>query len=236
MNKKEFTIEDVLYMYDTVEKWNIYCGNLTSDKSLIPMYHGLSKAEFYGKGEFLEGYNSGDLVMQLDGLGDLSYTVFEWDMLQLGKMYTPRKINKIPFYILDGWTKDLFKLVKRLDYSINLEYSEYAAADLISLLTCYSDVADIRGVFDAVTASNYSKIPLVSEVVDESHTLDNEVKRIEAQGRYVQVDYKLLDSDDGQRVIFTAMEDLQDGVVFSKPKIIKSRAFKEVCDLSQFIY
>lgn len=230
MNKKEFTIEDVLYMYDTVEKWNIYCGNLTSDKSLIPMYHNLSKSEFYGKGEFLEGYNSGDLVMQLDGLGDLSYTVFEWDMLD----YDAEDEPAIEAFDTVNFTKEVH--ITSLKQSLECEYASGAAYNLIKLLILYSDVADIRGVFDAITVSNYSKIPLVSEVVDENHTLDEEVKRIEAQGRYAQVGYKLLDSDEGQRVIFTALEDLQDGVVFSKPKIIKSKAFKEVCDLSQFIY
>lgn len=232
MKKKEFTIEDVLYMYDTVEKWNIYCGNLTSDKSLIPMYHGLSEAEFYGKREFLEGYHSGDLVMQLDGLGDLSYTVFEWDMLDYleGEVLTLQEVfSKEPTF-----DKDVH--ITYIKHALEDGYAYGAAYNLIKLLILYSDVADIRAVFDAITVSNYSKIPLVSEVVDENHTLDDEVKRIEAQGRYAQVSYKLLDSDKGQRVIFTAMEDLQDGVVFSKPKIIKSRAFKEVCDLSKFIY
>lgn len=230
MNKKEFTVEDVLYMYDTVEKWNIYCGNLTSEKSLIPMYHGLSEAEFYGKGEFLEGYNSGDLVMQLDGLGDLAYTVFEWDMLD----YDVEDEPAIEAFDTVNFTKEAH--ITSLKHSLESEYASGAAYNLIKLLIIYSDIADIRGVFDAITVSNYSKIPLVSEVVDENHTLDDEVKRIGAQGRYAQVGYKLLDSDDGQRVIFTAMEDLQDGVVFSKPKIIKSKAFKEVEDLSQFIY
>ncbi len=227
MNKKEFTVEDVLYMYDTVEKWNTYCGNLTSDKSLIPMYHDLSKAEFYGKNEFLEGYNSGNLVMQLDGLGDLSYTVFEWDMLD---------DNEPAIETFDTVTRTKESHVTFLKTSFELGYACRAAYNLIKLLILYSDVADIRGVFDAITVSNYSKIPLVSEVVDENHTLADEVNRIEQQGRYAQVSYKLLDSDEGQRVIFTAMEDLQDAVVFSKPKVIKSKAFKEPVDLSQFIY
>lgn len=232
MKKKEFTVEDVLYMYDTVEKWNTYCGNLTSDKSLIPMYHGLSEAEFYGKGEFLEGYNSGDLVMQLDGLGDLSYTVFEWDMLE----YYEGELPTLQEVFCKSTTFDKATHITYLINALGDGYASGAAYNLIKLLIIYSDVADIRGVFDAITVSNYSKIPLATEVVDENYTLDDEVKRIEAQGRYAQVGYKLLDSDEGQRVIFTAMEDLQDGVVFSKPKIIKSRAFNEVCDLNKFIY
>lgn len=232
MQKKEFTVEDVLYMYDTVEKWNIYCGNLSDDKSLISMYRDLTHAEFYGKNEFLQGYESGDLVMQLDGLGDLVYTTFFWDVLSCTDVPT----HTLREVIGQSTTFDIDTRVNYLKDALEDGYSWGTTYNLIRLLILYSDVADIRGVFDAVTVSNYSKIPLVSEVVDENHTLDDEVKRIEGQGRYKNVSYKLLDSNEGQRVIFTAMEDLQDGVVFSKPKIIKSRAFKEVEDLSQYIY
>lgn len=231
MKKKEFTIEDVIYMYDTVVKWNEFCGNMSTDKSLVPMYRDLTYVEFFGKNEFLQGYESNDLVMQLDGLGDLAYTTFFWDVLCAS--VATLALEEV---FEQSTTFDADTHIKYLKVHLKDGYAWGIAYNLIKLLILYSETADIRGVFDAITVSNYSKVPLVSEVISDNHTLEDEVLCIEGQGRYKNVSYKLIDSKEGQRVVFLAGEDLQDGVVFDKLKIIKSKAFKEVEDLRKFIY
>lgn len=226
--KKKLTVDDILYMYKTVLDWNTYCGNNVNDKSLIPMYNDLSKAEFYGKNEFLQGYESGDLVMQLDGVGDLAYTTFYWELLSYGMP----KEDGFEFKI----KRNLDCTVQDLGYALNNACETFAADCVVHLMQNYAEVADVVGVFNAITTSNYSKVPLVSEVVYDGHTLEDEVVRITNEKRYGDVSYKLIDTPEGQRVVFLAMKDLQDGVTFSKLKIIKSRSFKEVEDLSKFIY
>ena len=41
---------------------------------LIPAYLQLSREEFYSRNEFLQGWFTGDKVMQADGIADLVFT------------------------------------------------------------------------------------------------------------------------------------------------------------------
>lgn len=229
-NKAVLTGEDILYMQDKVVAWNKFCGNMPDDNSLIPVYQRLTQEELLGKGELVESWEAGNMIGVADGVADLVFTSFFWNVL---------KNNGVE---KDSWREHaedgLNCKVESLLHNLVLEVDNYFwfQTDFIMLLYKMSELMDVKKVFDIVCESNYSKVPLVSEAVDEKYSLEDEVKRIEAEGRYAQVSYALIDSDEGQRVVFKAKEDLREGVVFNKPKIIKSKAFKDVVGLEDCIY
>lgn len=232
-NKSILTGEDILYMQDKVVAWNEFCGNMPDDKSLIPVYQSLTQEELLGKGELVESWNNGDMVGVADGIADLVFTSFFWSVLD-GEDFSEE--NDWHKEVNAGWTpRSIDNIIERLKWSVELN-AHHTQTYFALLLYKMSELMDVRKVFDIVCESNYSKIPLVSEVTSSTHSLDDEVKRIEAEGRYAQVHYILLDSDEGQRVVFKANEDLREDKVFSKAKIIKSKAFKDVVGLEDCIY
>lgn len=215
--KKQFTQETFDRMIDKVVFWNGLAGNLPEDKSLEPVYLQLVREEMFGQNEFLQGWFTGDKVMQADGVADL---IFTGGMLSRIQGVQPR-------YPVDFFsTCEMIAILadNLIDNSLGVYNS------LFGLCLKMSEVMDVEDIFNAVYDSNMSKY--VHEVELGNFDLDEEVRLIEEQGRYTGVDYRQV----GQYFIFTAKQDVRSGVVFDKPKIVKPSTFKEPIDLSQYIY
>lgn len=223
MEKKNFTLETFERMIEKVVFWNKLGGNEVTDDSLIPVYQQLSQEEFFGKDEFLQGWFTGDKVTQADGTGDFIFvqgflcelmqdTTIDLNDEEIGKLYP--KTNLI---------------VADLAHNIINGYEDYQG--LYILCRKMSEIMDVEAVFNAVYESNMTKFVNKDELY-HGFCLDGEIQHIEDQGRYADVTYKEV----GDYYVFTAGRDVKSGVVFDKPKVIKPSTFKEVCDLSQFIY
>lgn len=218
--KKEFTQEIFDKMIDKVVFWNKLAGNLPEDKSLEPVYLQLAREEMFGQNEFLQGWFTRDRVMLADGVADLIFT---------GGMLSRIKDDYRIFTDMELRSLKTEEVVVQLSADL-IEHEGIVNDSLYSLCFKMSEVMDVEAVFKAVYVSNMSKY--VHEVELGDFDLDEEVRLIESQGRYSGVDYKQF----GEYFIFTAKQDVQSGVVFDKPKIVKPSTFKEPIDLSQFIY
>ena len=94
---------------------------------------------------------------------------------------------------------------------------------------------DVEGVFNTIYESNMSKYLDSSNFWTKEErdlALHKEVDYIISQGRYAEVSYY----ESNGYIVFTAQEDLQSGVVFPTPKIVKPSCFQEVTGLEKFIY
>ena len=218
--KKEFTQETFDRMLDKVVFWNSLAGNLPEDKSLEPVYLQLTREEMFGHNEFLQGWFTGDKVMQADGVADLIFTGGMLSRIQEDyRIFTDSELQSLK-------TEEV---VAQLSSDL-IEHGGIVNDSLYSLCFKMSEVMNVEAVFNAVYVSNMSKYVHEAELGD--FCLDEEVRLIEEQGRYSGVDYKQV----GQYFIFTAKQDVQSGVVFDKPKIVKPSTFKEPADLTPFIY
>ena len=214
---KEFTLKTFEGMLDKVVFWNSLAGNLPEDKTLEPVYLQLTREEMFGKNEFLQGWFTGDKVMQADGIADLLFT---------GGMLSRIQKTEHEYDYIELSTNEVVASLAEdiIDNSLGVYDSLYA------LCLKMSEVMDVEAVFNAVYESNMTKY--VHEVQLGDFDLDEEVRIIEEQNRYSGVDYHKV----GSYYIFTARQDVQSGVVFDKPKIVKPSTFKEVQGLAQFIY
>lgn len=231
LSKAVLTFDDILYMQDTVVQWNLFGGNLPTDKSLIPVYKGLTEEELLGKDELLESWEKQDWVWICDGVGDSIYTGFFWGILTGDSL---KEEDRTWFENITN-SVAITTLLESMRYNLQDNKHDdcygYNCA-LIWLLVTLSGKINVRKVFDKVTESNYSKFPLVADVED----IDAEVEAIIKAGRYGGVFAEKFDSPQGERVVFKAMEDIREGRKFSKAKIIKSRQFKDVVGLEECIY
>ncbi len=225
MEKKQFTQETFDKMIDKVVFWNELAGNLPEDKSLEPVYLQLAREEMFGQNEFLQGWFTSDKVMQADGLAD---SVFTSGFLAV---LTESAEN---FIIPDEDYRDIYSVEEIIgEYSgtlINIYGYELLLENLYALCLKMSVYMDVEAVFNAVYESNMTKY--VHEASLGDFDLEEEVGIIEEQNRYSGVDYHKV----GSYYIFTAKQDVQSGVVFDKPKIVKPSTFKEPIDLTPFIY
>jgi len=206
--------------------WNKIGGNEVEDKSLIPIYTQLSREEMFGQNEFLQGWFTGDKVMQADGVGDLLFTV--------GMLCELTDSCEHFQCITSEWkgafsTEEVISLLSSslIDIEDTLELRE----TLFALCVKMSEIMDVERVFRVISDSNYSKY-VHEDMLYHGFDLDGEADLIESKGRYGDVKYKKV----GDYYVFTAGKDLESGVVFDKPKIIKSSLFREVEGLEKFIY
>ena len=227
--KKEFNLEIFNGMLDKVVHWNAIGGNSVDNKGLIPTYVALSREEFFGKDEFLQGWLSGDKVMQADGLGDLVFTfgflcklVKSEDILLTDKGIMlsgiQGRIGSISYNLLD---ED--------------DETEYWCEDLYALCLKFSEIMDVEGVFNTIYESNMSKYLDSSTFWTKEErdlALHKDIDYIISQGRYSGISYY----ESNGYIVFTAEEDMQSGVKFPTPKIVKPSCFQEVTGLGQFIY
>ncbi len=223
MDKKEFTLEVFNNTLDKVVWWNSVAGNKVTDESLIPVYLQLSREEFYGHNEFLQGWFTGDKVMTLDGICDLLFTVGF-----LSKLSGSKPVTEETHFFTSGVEKNEISF---LSTNLLCEDYRFLQSNLFYFCKAMSEHFDIEGAFEAVYESNMSKYIHESKVWHGNY-LDDEVSQIEDKGRYADVGYR----KEGEYFIITAGRDLESGVVFDKPKIIKPRTFHEPKDLEQFIY
>lgn len=229
--KKILTPDDVYYMQSEVTKWNEVFGNSLTDKSLIPTYENLVREEWGGKGEYYESYLAGDLVGRADGICDLIFTGMM--LATLNNCHYTKKDKGWLEYVLSRSNVDLDEEIQEIGLWINDAASIHSkiSAHLPHLLRAESEYMDIRGAFDRVLESNYSKAISVPTKVD----ISEEIIRIEAQGRYADVSVDI----NSEWVILRAHRDLQEGKYFERGKVAKSSLFKDVKDLGgldEFIY
>ena len=215
-------------MLRTVVEWNSYADNHPSDVSLTEVYFQLTKAEYIGSGEFLEGFHTHDDEMILDGIADLTYTSFFWAATEGMGQAELKDLFEHAKVCANFGGATYVGTVNLLDHYLTQKDSSMFVKELIVLMLILQDKYDLLGSFEAVSVSNMSKFPKVGDV--ESPDLEMEI--ILGSGRYCGLGCREFNG----RYIFTAMEDLQDKVRFDKPKIIKSGQFKEVVGLTQFIY
>lgn len=229
--KKILTPDDVYYMQSEVTKWNEVFRNSLTDKSLIPTYENLVREEWGGKGEYYESYLAGDLVGRADGICDLIFTGMM--LATLNNCHYTKKDKDWLEYVLSRSNVDLDEEIQEIGLWINDAASTHSkiSAHLPHLLRAESEYMDIRGAFDRVLESNYSKAISVPTKVD----ISEEIIRIEAQGRYADVSVDI----NSEWVILRAHRDLQEGKYFERGKVAKSSLFKDVKDLGgldEFIY
>ena len=226
MKKKEFTRNTFDAIVQDVVQWNKIGGNEVEDKTLIPIYTQLSREEMFGQNEFLQGWFIGDKVMQADGVGDLLYTC----AMLCELTYSPEDFQVNPLEWKNLFTTE--EVISLLSSSlINVEDYYELREHLFALCVKMSEIMDVGGVFHKISESNYSKYVHEDELY-HGFDLDGEVFDIESKGRYGYISYKKV----GNYYVFTAGKDLESGVVFDKPKIIKSSLFHEPAGLEHFIY
>ncbi|ALM62081.1 nucleotide pyrophosphohydrolase [Vibrio phage qdvp001] len=226
MEKKEFTRRHFDAIIHDVVQWNKIGGNEVEDKSLIPIYTQLSREEMFGQNEFLQGWFTGDKVMQADGVGDLLFTVGM--LCELTDSPEDFQVNTKEWKNLFT-TEDVISLLS--SSLINVEDYYELREHLFALCVKMSEIMDVEGVFRVISDSNYSKY-VHEDMLYHGFDLEGEVGFIESRGRYGDVNYKKV----GNYYVFTAGKDLESGVVFDKPKIIKSSLYHEPEGLEKFIY
>lgn len=229
--KKILTPDDVYYMQSEVTKWNEVFRNSLTDKSLIPTYENLVREEWGGKGEYYESYLAGDLVGRADGICDLIFTGMM--LATLNNCHYTKEDKGWLEYVLSRSNVDLDEEIQEIGLWINDAASIHSkiSAHLPHLLRAESEYIDIRGSFDRVLESNYSKAISISANID----IEAEIARIEAQGRYADVFAEI----SGEWIILRAHQDLQEGKYFEKGKIAKGSWFLSVealGGLGEFIY
>jgi len=232
---KKLTVEDLLYFQEEVIKWNENFGNPVSDKSLINTYINLSKEEFNGEGEYLDSYNKRDMEGRLDGLVDSIFTGFMWMALGddsitglepwLNHLIAGKGVSTLV-------TPDIMTTIDNIVNKLEIEYLNGYKVNLLDLIIREQLNFDIRGGFDLVLKSNYSK----SIPVAHSDKVEKELIAIENKGRYAD----LFSEVNGGCIILRAHKDLEEGTYFPKGKIVKAPNFflsvEDLGGLSQFVY
>lgn len=226
--KQQLTFKHVLGMFNTVVSWNACAGNLPEDKTLTEVYRQLTLAEYEGKGEFLEGFQTHNNEMILDGIGDLTYTSFFWAATEGMCESKLKDLYEIAEGCVTFGEATLHGTVELLKFYLESDYGHGFVKELLVIMLLFQKEYNLVESFEAISESNFSKFPKVEDVEDP----EKELEIILDKGRYVGLDYKEFEG----RYIFTAMQDLQDDVRFDKPKIIKSGQFQEPEDLTQFVY
>lgn len=231
MEQKILTGEDIIYMQEQVIKFNEIAGNNTKDKSLIPLYKSLTEEELLGEDELIDSWNKGDMVGVLDGLIDSVFVSFYWAVLN-GHGFSKNNVDKwyeTAIGEVDSYsTEELLSFLKdELKFNNTFGYQSIFTVLLYKL----SEKFDIVSAFGIIKESNLSKFVHEDELY-HGFDLDGEVAYIESKGRYGDVTYKKV----GNYYVFTAGKDLESGVVFDKPKIVKSSLFKEPIGLEKYIY
>ena len=234
-NKFNFTFDDLLYIQQSVIDWNIIFGIKPEDSQYVSLYHSLSKEEFNGKGEFYPSLMAGEIEGIADGLGDMCFTVFQWAVLDGNMMLDNYDRSWFDKIVVGNLVHD--QHVSELDKHLVEGNSFGAQTSLIHLLYYYSRKEyDVMGIFNRIKESNYSKAVKKEKVVD----VQDEIDYIKEQGRYGDISCEEVVAPNGEEYyIFKAGQDVRSGVVFDKPKVIKSRQFvsvEELGGLYEFIF
>ena len=232
---KKLTVEDLLYFQEEVIKWNQNFGNPVSDKSLINTYINLSKEEFLDDNEYLDSYKKGDMEGRLDGLVDSIFTGFMWMALE-GDSITGAE--PWLYHLIEGEgtsnlvTTNIKTTIEDIVEALEIEYLNGYKVKLIDLIIRAQLNFNIRGGFDLVLKSNYSK----SINIAHADKVEKELIAIEGKGRYVD----LFSKPEGDTITLRAHRDLREGTYFPKGKIVKAPNFflsvEDLGGLSQFVY
>ena len=228
MKKKEFTIDTFYRMLDKVVEWNEIGGNCPDDTSLIPVYTQLAREEMFGQNEFLQGYFTGDKVMMADGTADSIFTGgFLSVLTQTDTLITDE-------YECKNEYRTFAEAVSA--YSSNLILEGDIGESLFAMCLYASEHFDVESVFNRVAESNFSKyLKIGFPETTGLDFLESQVNSIESEGRYGDVHFKEVNG----YIVFLAGKDLQSGVVFDSPKIVKPTSYKSPEDLGgleEFIY
>lgn len=232
---KKLTIQGLLYFQEEVIKWNTTFGNSVSDKSLINTYLNLSKEEFLGVNEYIDSYRKGDMEGRLDGLVDSIFTGFMW--MALGGESLLGTETWIIALIADEGNSTLVApsmdvTINEITESLEIEYLNGYKVHLIDLIIREQVNFDIRGAFDLVLQSNYSKAIHKKEYGN----IDAELVAIQRKGRYDD----LFSEENGDFIILRAYKDLEEGTYFPKGKIVKSPTYfmsvEALGGLNEFVY
>ncbi len=220
--KKEInilTFADVLEMQRKVVQWNKLFGINPTDKQYITLYRELSKEEFFDKGEFLESWDKRCDEGILDGAADESFTTFQWAVLD-GNSIDPSDEDWFDGIDADS---DITPYIQGLGKELERGNSFASQTELLHILKRLSTKYNVKAAFDRVCESNYSKAVHKDKNVD----IEKETAYITSQGRYGEITCET----SGDYVIFKAGKDIRSGVVFDKPKVVKSSFFVDVEEL-----
>ena len=221
-NTKEInilTFADVLEMQRKVVQWNKLFGINPTDKEYIPLYKSLSDEEFFGDSEFLESWNKKCEEGQLDGAADLSFTTFQWAVLDDNCIDPADEC----WFEGIGADSDITPYIEGLGKELERGDSFASQTELLHILKRLSTKYNVKAAFDRVCESNYSKAVHKDKNVD----IRAEIDYITSKGRYADITAE----ESGDYIIFKAGMDVESGVVFDKKKVIKSRQFVDIPEL-----
>ena len=230
MTIKKLTPEDFIFMEKEIVKFNKLMGNCVTDEHLIPTYQNLSVEEVVK--ELLPAHNVDDKIEILDALIDGAFVVFYWALLNSSQNTLENNESWLREYIcIDNIEEpeNIKDILMEMAKDINRGSSFDVQTHLCVLLSYYQTQYDIMGAYREVLRSNLSKF-----VPAESVDIDEEVTYIESVGRYIEITVEEIETEDGVLLAFKACKDLQNNVIFKKPKLIKTRNFSEP-QLEQFI-
>lgn len=229
MSITKLTPEDFIFMEKEVVKFNSIMSNSLEDETLKSTYHKLSIEEIVQ--ELLPAYEDNNKIEILDALVDGVFVVFYWALLSNKGFSLEYNLRWLREYVCiqKEKTSHLCDIIKNLTDCVIYDSVSSAQTRLCVLLAEYQDEFDIMGAFREVLRSNLSKFTPASNV-----DIDGEVAYIESVGRYGDITVDEIETEDGMLLAFRAGKDLQSGVTFGKPKLIKPRSFSEP-QLEQFI-
>lgn len=213
---KKLTPEDFLYFEEQVIKFNELLGNDISDKSLSPTYQGLTEEEF---NELKVAVEEGNEVEELDAIIDLIFVNFYSAILEGDPL--KEWVDWLDIVCND---KDIKLLCGTDILEDNLRKPVYIFQTvLVGYIISNQHRFDIRGAFERVLESNLSKAIKITNDIDIQKYVDEVISK----GRYKGVDYREVN---GYYVI-TATEDVQEGRIYSSPKVVKGSWYSSVEDL-----
>jgi len=218
--KNKLTFDNLLKFQSDVISWNSIFNIKPTDSGYTSLYQQLTYEECFGEGELIDSLEKEDTVGILDALVDLIFTAFQWATLS-GCNLQEEDRDWYDNVVVGNTAKDFY--LEELKRTILKEDAFASQTALIHLLESYSEDFDIVGAFNLVLESNTTKAVHVSKGVD----IEQEIAYIESQGRYGDITCER----SGEYFVFKAGQDVRDGVVFDKAKIIKSSLFLSVEDL-----
>lgn len=229
MNK--LTPEDFIFMQEGVISFNKMIGNkLTLEEAqpdLIETYRLLSIEELTGEGELMDSIEKKDKVGTLDGYIDCVFTMFYYACLEGIDLNKDHLWLRVVTLLLEPLC-----LQKELDYILlNLtdDDAEKAQINIITLMISEQDNFNFVAAFKEVLRSNYSKFAIKKDI-----DIEKELAYITSAGRYGELSYDEIVVDGKVYIAFKANIDLQSGVTYTKPKLIKCSTFSEP-ELGQFV-
>lgn len=214
--------DEILDFQKTVLEWNETFGNVINPdtkQDLLDLYRNLTVEEICGAGEFLRSYMAKDDEGVIDALCDIIYTGFMY-LNCAGKSF---KKDEVLIDFFQDKAPDRYDILL-LQAAVQEDEFNFFKHSFISMLNYYTNYYNIQDAFKRITESNYSKA-----IPTEKYQPKKVAEFLRKEGRYERIE--VIDSPDGKYKVVRAFEDLREGKILTKGKIIKGDWYKSVEDL-----